>query len=150
MSKSGKPRVVALNDTAIKTLDIVKALAIGGGYAFPNINTKQPYRNITLQWHWVLKKANLQGLHVHDLRHSFASFLINGGRTLYEVQHLLGHSSARMTERYAHLNSGTKLAAAQAADKALSSLYVTESTIPISVNYSITDQAYTSYSFNVA
>jgi site-specific recombinase XerD len=42
-------------------------------------------------------------LRIHDLRHSFASFLVNNGRTLYEVQRLLGHSSSKTTQRYAHL-----------------------------------------------
>jgi site-specific recombinase XerD len=36
----------------------------------------------------------------HDLRHSFASLLINSGRTLYEVQHILGHTQVNTTQRY--------------------------------------------------
>ena len=40
---------------------------------------------------------------MHDLRHTYASLLINKGVSLYEVQTLLGHSSLQMTQRYAHL-----------------------------------------------
>lgn len=48
----------------------------------------------------------LEELRIHDLRHSFASILINSGSaTLYDVQHLLGHYSSQTTERYAHLAS---------------------------------------------
>jgi len=47
--------------------------------------------------------VGLKDLRVHDLRHSFASALVNAGGTLYDAQRLLGHSSSRMTERYAHL-----------------------------------------------
>ena len=40
--------------------------------------------------HTARKQAGLPELRVHDLRHSFASFLVNAGRSLYEVQELLG------------------------------------------------------------
>jgi site-specific recombinase XerD len=49
---------------------------------------------------------------MHDLRHSFASILINSGRSLYEVQHLLGHTQVKTTERYAHLQQDTLRTAA--------------------------------------
>ena len=40
---------------------------------------------------------------VHSLRHTFASKLVGGGSSLYEVQNILGHSSSKTTERYAHI-----------------------------------------------
>jgi Site-specific recombinase XerD len=52
---------------------------------------------------------------IHDLRHSFASFLINAGRSLYEVQKILSHIHIRTTQRYAHLSQDTLLAATNAA-----------------------------------
>ena len=58
-------------------------------------------------------------LRIHDLRHSFASFLINNGKCLYEVLKILAHSSAEMTERYGHLAHDTILAATNAASMAL-------------------------------
>ena len=59
----------------------------------------------------LLKAAGIEHLRIHDLRHSFASLAVNAGATLYEVQDLLGHSSAQMTQRYAHLaNSGRRAA----------------------------------------
>ena len=48
----------------------------------------------------------------HDLRHSFASFLVNNGRSLYEVQRILGHTQIKTTQRYAHLSQDSLLAAA--------------------------------------
>jgi site-specific recombinase XerD len=48
--------------------------------------------------------AGMPELRIHDLRHSFASFLVNAGRSLYEVQELLGHADIKTTSRYAHLS----------------------------------------------
>ena len=56
--------------------------------------------------------AGLPDLRLHDLRHSFASILIKSGRSLYEVQHLLGHTQSKTTERYAHFQRQTLLKAA--------------------------------------
>ncbi|HYS05854.1 MAG TPA: site-specific integrase [Candidatus Dormibacteraeota bacterium] len=50
------------------------------------------------------KKAGLEDVRFHDLRHSFASnFVMNGG-DIYRLQRLLGHSSISLTERYSHLS----------------------------------------------
>lgn len=48
-------------------------------------------------------RAKIKGFRVHDLRHTFASWLVQGGVPLLEVAKLLGHSTIEMTERYAHL-----------------------------------------------
>jgi len=49
--------------------------------------------------------ADLPNLRIHDLRHQFASHLVNSGRSLYEVQQILGHSDPSVTQRYAHLST---------------------------------------------
>jgi site-specific recombinase XerD len=48
------------------------------------------------------KKAGIEGLRWHDLRHTCASRALRNGARLEEVQQLLGHSSIVMTERYSH------------------------------------------------
>jgi predicted hydrolase (HD superfamily) len=53
---------------------------------------------------------------LHDLRHSFASFLVNEGVSLYVVQALLGHANARTTQRDAHLASDTLTDATEIVD----------------------------------
>jgi site-specific recombinase XerD len=76
-------------------------------YAFPNPDTGKPYMQIYNSWNTARKKAGLEDVRLHCLRHSFASFLINNGRSLYEVQHLLGHARPVTTQRYAHLSQET-------------------------------------------
>jgi len=49
---------------------------------------------------------------IHTLRHTFASWLVQRGTPLYTVSKLMGHSSIKMTERYAHLAPDTQRAAA--------------------------------------
>ncbi len=50
-------------------------------------------------WGLIRRKAGLPHLRIHDLRHQFASFLIESGRTLYEVQQVLGHSDPSLIQR---------------------------------------------------
>ena len=49
-----------------------------------------------------LKAARITDLHFHDLRHTFATRLVQAGVDLYKVQRLLGHKSPSKTQRYAH------------------------------------------------
>ncbi|EGF92903.1 phage integrase family protein [Asticcacaulis biprosthecium C19] len=49
--------------------------------------------------------ADIKGVRLHDMRHSFASFAVAGGASLFLVSKLLGHSNSRTTERYAHLSA---------------------------------------------
>jgi site-specific recombinase XerD len=51
----------------------------------------------------VQKDADLPDLHIHDLRHTFASLLVSGGASLEMIGKLLGHSQMQTTQRYAHL-----------------------------------------------
>jgi integrase len=120
ISKSGKARYVPLSDTAMVLLRQCQLESVNGcDWIFANPSSGKPYRCITNAWVTARRRAGLDDLRIHDLRHSFASFLINNGRSLYEVQRILGHSSARMTERYAHLAHDTLLAATNAASMAL-------------------------------
>jgi integrase len=63
----------------------------------------------TLQrgWQRARRAAGLEHLHLHDLRHSTASELVNAGVDLYTVGAVLGHKDARSTKRYAHLTHQT-------------------------------------------
>jgi integrase len=116
-TKSGKIRHIPLSVGALQLLGTLRdqsapvgevGHAIRAEWArrpiFANPKTGLPYVSFFYSWDAARKRAGLPDLRVHDLRHSFASFLVNAGRSLYEVQELLGHADIRTTSRYAHLS----------------------------------------------
>lgn len=103
-TKNGKSRFVLLNDAAVELLR-QRPRTEGNVYVFPGRNEGGPIINPYKGFQRALARSGITGLRIHDLRHSFASLAINNGATLYEVQHLLGHSDSKTTTRYAHVAS---------------------------------------------
>lgn len=106
LSKSGKRRAINLNNSAITILRAVDRLP-HNPFIFPSPITQRPSASLHFPWERIRKRAGLSDLRLHDLRHSFASFLVNQGVSLYIVQNLLGHSNSRYSQRYAHLSCET-------------------------------------------
>lgn len=120
-TKSGQPRYVPLSAGAIAVLD---ALPRDSEWIFANEDTGKPYASIYASWHTARTRAGLADVRLHDLRHSFASFLVNAGRSIYEVQRLLGHAHIRTTQRYAHLSKDTLLDATNAVNSAVGHVFM--------------------------
>jgi site-specific recombinase XerD len=78
------------------------------------------YSNLRRHWVNICRAANVRNLKIHDLRHSFASTLINQDVPLPTIGKLLGHSSVATTELYSHLVHDTLREATELAGKALS------------------------------
>lgn len=116
-TKSGFVRHVPLSDGALNVLQIVPRLP-ECEYVFANPQTGKPYHSVYTAWHTARKAAGLSDVRMHDLRHTHASYLVNAGRTLYEVQKILGHTQVKTTQRYAHLSHDTLVDAANAASRA--------------------------------
>lgn len=124
ITKSGKSRYIILNKSALSIIERAKLLqqqyVEPQRWLFVNPRTHKPFRCIFHRWNNIRTELGLHDVRIHDLRHSYASTLVNNGATLYEVQKLLGHSKSRTTERYAHLANHTLIRAASLIDKAFS------------------------------
>lgn len=113
-SKSKRTRSVPLNDSALWVLAQAEQMGQFDSI-FANPVTGKPFVTITRVWYRLRKQLGITNLRIHDLRHSFASLLVSGGRSLYEVQQILGHSDPKVTMRYAHLSTKALQAAASSA-----------------------------------
>lgn len=113
-TKSGRPRAVPLSDRLLQLLTMLPSQG-SSPWLFPNPKTGKPFVAVFHSWNTARKQADLADVRMHDLRHSFASFLVNSGRSIYEVKELLGHAHVKTTERYAHLDNKTLTSAVNTA-----------------------------------
>ena len=96
-AKSQQTRHIPLNDEALDVLKKWKAQAPDSDRVIP-IST-----GFKTAWSHLLERAKITKFRWHDLRHHFASRLVQAGVPLNTVRELLGHGSMAMTLRYAHL-----------------------------------------------
>jgi integrase len=118
MTKSGKPQTLQLSQEVLTLLQNLTSRGTSD-YLFPNPTTRKPFVSIYSSWNSMRKDAGLPHVRMHDLRHTFASLLINGGASLFMVQGALGHSNPKITMRYAHLSDQTQRLAIQNAASSL-------------------------------
>ncbi|MGC4788515.1 tyrosine-type recombinase/integrase [Micromonospora sp. DT178] len=84
------------------------------------IGTPMEPRNVNRRFEQLRATAGLEWLHLHDLRHAFATFLLDQGEELRTVMELLGHSTIRMTaDTYGHVLPARARQAASAIDRIL-------------------------------
>ncbi len=103
-SKNGERRTIPVNQTV---MDLLKRKAtvrpLNTTLVFySKAQTPIEANNLRRAFRTALTEASIQNFHFHDLRHTFATNLIQAGVDLYKVQRLLGHKSPTMTQRYAH------------------------------------------------
>jgi site-specific recombinase XerD len=79
-----------------------KIRSISGFVFTTKASTKTGARNLPRAFYSARKKADLADVRFHDLRHTFATRLVQAGIDLYVVKELLGHKTISMTMRYAH------------------------------------------------
>jgi len=106
LTKQNKSSVIPLNQEA---LEVIKGIERKADYLFFNEDTKTHIKDLKSFWAGVCKKAGIEKVRIHDLRHTFASVLVSKGVGLEVIGKLIGHSNIKTTQRYAHLaNSALK------------------------------------------
>ena len=113
-SKTGRKPVV-LSSAAVAVLE---ALPRMGRYVVPGTNPFRPRHDLQKPWAAVTKRAGLDGVRLHDLRHSFAAVGAGSGLGLPVIGKLLGHRNVETTARYAHVDANPlRVAANRIADQ---------------------------------
>lgn len=104
-SKTGRKTIV-LNAPALSLLDGLTRVGIYviAGESAATVN-ERPRADLKRPWTAVSRRAGLEGVRLHDLRHNFAAFGAGGGMGLPIIGKLLGHTQPQTTARYAHLDA---------------------------------------------
>ena len=100
-SKTGK-KVIYLSAPALEVLTNIPRIE-SNPYAICGEKDGAHLVNLQKPWTRIRKRAGLENVRIHDLRHSFASVAASGGLSLPMIGKLLGHTQAATTQRYAHL-----------------------------------------------
>ncbi len=117
-TKTGK-RSIPLPDAARKILASLPR-SINNAFVFQGTIPGQPVTDLGKPWRRIRKKADLEDVRIHDLRHTYASKAISGGMPLVMVGQLLGHTQYQTTLRYSHLADAPIREAANTVASALS------------------------------
>ena len=113
-SKTGF-KVLQLSPPALAVLESLPSF---GEWVFPADSASGHMMSLQKPWAMLLRESGLSGWRVHDLRHAFASMMVNSGASLPIVGKILGHNNVSTTARYAHLEQNpARRAAEEAASK---------------------------------
>jgi integrase len=103
-TKNGERRAVPLVGHALEMLrGCYDVRRIDTDLIFPSTTVAKPL-DITKAWRTAIAKSGLQEFRFHDLRHTAASYLAQGGATPIDIAAVLGHKTLAMVKRYAHLS----------------------------------------------
>lgn len=98
-SKADKKRFVPMNLT-VRTL--LAALPANGEFVFPSPRTGRRLFDIKKSFRRAVDEAGIENFRFHDLRHTAATRMADGGADPFTLVLILGHSNIQMTARYTH------------------------------------------------
>ena len=102
-SKNDEKRTIPMNAKIFEMLrEKVKVRQLLSDRVFHQNSKPLTVYHIQRFFKLACEEAGIKNLHFHDLRHTFATRLVQAGENLYKVQVLLSHKGAEMTQRYAH------------------------------------------------
>lgn len=101
-TKNKTPRTVPITPRVRQVLDSLMSETISAGFVFQRKGKSIPTPTLEGAFSLACARAGVADLHFHDLRHTFATRLVQNGVDLYTLQRLLGHKNFQMTTRYAH------------------------------------------------
>lgn len=101
-SKTGRTRLIPMNDVVFKELMALKQDAGPKEFVFSNARTGVNIDSIKTGWRNACEAAGLVNLRFHDTRHTFATRLRANGVHEWDIRDLLGHTSVKMTSVYTH------------------------------------------------
>lgn len=105
-TKNGEDLVIPLNDSAMQVLELCKGRHPEYVFTFRGKPVK---RLNTTAWNSAKKRANIENFRWHDLRHTWASWLVQNGTPLYALQELGGWKTVQMVRKYAHMSPAHNL-----------------------------------------
>lgn len=106
-TKTAKTRSVPMNSTVVHLLTSLTPQQSGKVFA-------KAAQSVSYAWRWITKRLRLSDITFHDLRHTFATRLLDVGVDPFTIAEVLGHSDIQMTKRYAHSLESNKRRAVEA------------------------------------
>ncbi|MBU2606174.1 MAG: integrase arm-type DNA-binding domain-containing protein [Alphaproteobacteria bacterium] len=118
-SKTGRRRI-ALSPAVLDILGQIPRRP-DNPYVVCGKNPGEANTDLQRPWRRIREEAKLNDVRIHDLRHTYASWCLAAGHSLFLTGRLLGHTQAETTNRYAHLADSTQRDAVNATDVLLMS-----------------------------
>lgn len=102
-TKTKKEHEVQIAGTVAAMLRLMRSVGANSDLLFPGRDLTRPRSDLKRPWATISSSANLRGIRLHDLRRTYATFMLSSGANISVVGKALGHTQASTTQRYADL-----------------------------------------------